>query len=385
MSWQSRGLAKPYDFSKLDVLATLCADRIEEFLVTLEIEATQSSEGYRCACPVHDGDSPTAFRIVLGQDWPFKWQCFTHGCHKKYKTSVFGLVRGILENRQNREVRFKEALQWVENFVGRRYKDIASDDRTIARTLLDRQLGGLSTQRSSQPKGVARNALRSLKTPSPYFLGRGFSSSVLKSYGVGDCQESGKPMTARAVVPVFDESGDRIIGCSGRTLYPQCPNCQFYHAAHWHCPTNYIEEVMGCKWRHCSVGGADFEASKTLYNFWSAKDAIRKDGVAILVEGPADVWRLEEASIPYGLGLFGTSLSDGQQIILEQSGATSIVILTDEDEAGRKAADQLNEQLRRLYRLYFPRLTNHDIGDTPIATLRERLVPLLDQIKREFR
>ena len=89
---------------------------------------------------------------------------------------------------------------------------------------------------------------------------------------------------------------------------------------------------------------------------------IRKSGVAILVEGAGDVWRLEENGIHIGLALFGTDLSDSQRILLDRSGALSIIVMLDSDKAGQEGAKKLKSQLGRQYRMYFPKI-KEDAGE----------------------
>jgi len=82
-----------------------------------------------------------------------------------------------------------------------------------------------------------------------------------------------------------------------------------------------------------------------------------------LVESPGNVWKLEENNIHNSLGIFGAALSDRQKIILDSSGAMTIIVLTDNDEAGRKAADQIKEKCQNTYRVFTPSITKADIAD----------------------
>ena len=69
----------------------------------------------------------------------------------------------------------------------------------------------------------------------------------------------------------------------------------------------------------------------------------------ILVEGQGDVWRMHEADYKNCVGIFGSSINDDQLLLLEQSGALNIVILTDFDTAGQKAAQQIIKKCGRRF------------------------------------
>jgi DNA primase len=80
--------------------------------------------------------------------------------------------------------------------------------------------------------------------------------------------------------------------------------------------------------------------------------------------------------------MFGTELSEEQSIILERSGAMSLIIMTDGDDAGKKAAETLKKQLCRTYRLYFPTLLNDDVGDLQDDAVTDDIKPYIDNVMR---
>ena len=113
------------------------------------------------------------------------------------------------------------------------------------------------------------------------------------------------------------------------------------------------------KWKH----SADFKSQNHLYNFWFARKHILNSGIAIIVESPGNVWRLEENGIHNSVAMFGSSLSDRQKILLDSSGAMSLVILTDNDDAGRKAAEQIQQKCQNTYRIFVPKISKSDVGE----------------------
>jgi 5S rRNA maturation endonuclease (ribonuclease M5) len=221
-------------------------------------------------------------------------------------------------------------------------------------------------------KTWAPEKYRSLfKIPSPYYLGRDYKSTTLSRYDIGDSDRSN-----RTVVPVYDIDHRVIVGMTARTHWDQCSKCQYYHSPDEPCPTRIVDQINACKWKN-SPG---FEAAHYLYNLWFAREHIMETSTIILVEGPGDVWRLEEADIKNSVAIFGTDLTEEQLTLIESSWAMNAIVLTDSDEAGREAAQNIKEKLQRTHRLYFPMLEANDVGDLQTDQVTDDIMPILTQI-----
>lgn len=164
-------------------------------------------------------------------------------------------------------------------------------------------------------------------------------------------------MAGRVVVPVYDNDGKFMVGCSGRVI-------------------DNIEP----KWKHSH----NFSTANFLYNFWRAKNSIKKTRTAILVEGPGDVWRLEEAGFDNSLALFGCQLHDPQQVMLEKSGAMNLVVLLDNDEAGTLGEKNIKKTLSRSYNLFFPNFFAKDVGELSTEQVKEILDPIINKLKDKY-
>ncbi len=79
--------------------------------------------------------------------------------------------------------------------------------------------------------------------------------------------------------------------------------------------------------------------------------------------------------------MFGSSLSDRQKILLDSSGAMSLVILTDNDEAGQKAAKQITAKCENTYRIFIPTISKGDIGEMSSSEVKEEIQNYLENIK----
>ena len=180
-------------------------------------------------------------------------------------------------------------------------------------------------------------------------------------------------MTGRIVVPIYDDNHDYMIGCTGRSIFDKCGLCSSFHQTGNDCPE---DRHMYPKWKHSH----NFKSQNTLYNIWYAKEYIQKTSSVILVESPGNVWRLEEAGIHNSVALFGCNLSDRQKIILDSSGAMSIIVLTDNDEAGQKAAEMIKQKCSNTYRIYIPTISKSDVGEMSIEEIHQHISPFLESI-----
>ena len=149
-----------------------------------------------------------------------------------------------------------------------------------------------------------------------------------------------------------------------------CGECKNYHNPDKECS-------IFPKWKHT----AGFNKQNCLYNYWYAKQYILESNAIILVESPGNVWRLEEAGIHNAVAIFGTALNDNQKKLIDESGAMSIVCLLDNDEAGRKGMEKIQEQCSKMYRLYFPNIDENDIGDMKIDKVTSDIKPLITQVE----
>ena len=57
------------------------------------------------------------------------------------------------------------------------------------------------------------------------------------------------------------------------------------------------------------------------------------------------------------------------------SGLTKLVILTDNDQAGREAKMQIQRDLSRLFKIFFPRMKRKDIGDMTVKEIEDFILP----------
>ena len=323
--------------------------KIKDFLTYFDIDYVQSDSIIHCACPIHNGDNPTAFNINVDPDHEFYgvWFCNTHECHRKYGQDPFAFVRSLLTSRAE-SVSFKDVRLFVEKFTQGVNIEIELDD--LKSSDLNKMLikQAERKKRASQ-KGVARSIVRQqLQIPAQYYLDLGFTYDTLDLFDIGLCSTGGAEMYGRVVFPVYDDNDEYMIGCVGRTV------------------TNQTE-----KWKNQK----GFNKANHLYNYNKAKEHIKDKGSIILCEGQADVMRLWDAGLYHTVGIFGADLSESQEYLIQKSGAFNIIVITDNDEAGRKCFNKIRDNLKNRYNIVNIIPTKKDVGEMTVNEIHKMILP----------
>lgn len=381
--WQS-----DRDHGRVRAIQTMLCARIDSLLPALQVGLSRSGRFYQGRCPVHGGDNSQALTLYhTGDTSPGYWRCYSRHCHDVFRPTIVGFVRGVLSHHKHgwaakgdKTVSFGETIRWCCEFLGERFEDIEVDDAELERMRFAGQVASFIKKPTVNGKGLRREQVRArLTMPAEYFVKRGWSKEVLDRYDVGFCQDPNKPFYNRVVVPIYDDENRWVVGFTARSVLPQCEKCGLWHEPGGACPQSQQERAACCKWRN-----SNFNREGCLYNWWFAQGHIQKTGVVCLVEGPGEVWRLEEAGVHCGLALLSNSLTDEQQVRLETSGAMTVISLLNSDEAGKAGAGELRSKLGRCYRLVFPTFEKNDLGDMSVEEVKQLVLPLVEKHRRKF-
>jgi len=366
--------------ANIDYIQSRACERITEVLDALGIEYTERHDYLQMACPVHGGDNPRGMFWAIGSD---HWECKTRMCHKDPITgpsnSVFGLVRGTMSRITQQKWNFYSAVNFVIQALNlnlQQNSSITQQDIEISK-LLKRY-----RRYKQQPKieGILlSNMIPILSPDTVYYPNRGISSDIIAKYHISYCGTKGKPFYNRAFFPILDETGRYIVGWSGRSIYEKCNNCKMHHdPSMTNCPDIKYRGLY-VKWKHSS----NFKADACLYNYWYAKPFIGKTGVAILCEGPGDVWAYEAANIRNSVALLGLNISKKQRLMLQNAGALTVICTFDNDNAGRQALKGLNDSLKHHFRVFCVTPdTAEDIGAMVPSDIAAEIGPILQQTSR---
>lgn len=368
-----------YNQQQLKYISDQLCDRIEDLLAVLHVDYKIYDKMITMACPIHGGDNMGACNLYyVGDSYRGNWKCRTHNCEEVFKSSIIGFIRGCLSHRRfkwessnDKTCSFGETMQFVSQFLGNNINMDSLpklDAKTQDKNNFVNSIRYITeTTKNLEDNKITKDYLVSkIEIPSKYFIERGFSKTILSNYYVGECKDPSKEMYQRAVVPIFDDSGEYVIGCSGRSIFEKCTKCKFHHPQNSECPSQ-AELWKYSKWRH----SAGFRSGDYVYNIWNAKTHIAKNNTVILVESPGNVWRLEEAGIHNAVAIFGTSFSDRQKMILDCSGAMNIITIMDNDDAGKQAQEKIYLKCRRTYNVSHINISVNDVASMSIEDIKQ--------------
>ncbi len=138
---------------------------------------------------------------------------------------------------------------------------------------------------------------------------------------VNDRDEYYDRFQGRIIFPIRNHIG-KCIGFGGRTITHQEPK--------------YLN----------SAESSLFQKGKLFYNFDLARSSIRKEGVAVLFEGYADVIAAYQADVSNGIATLGTSLTDTQARLLRRY-VDTVLLCYDGDDAGLEATYKASQLLMK--------------------------------------
>lgn len=294
-------------------------------IVGEHVRLRKSGSNFIGLCPFHSEKTPS-FHVHAERQF---FYCF--GCHAK------GDVIHFVEKMEG--LTFADALRWL----GERY-GIPIDNRSRPnerkagerRTLLEIQAKAGRYFRRELAGGGARLARR-------YLEDRGLSPESRERFGIGYAprrsdgllqelragysldqlrlsgliQRSERDSShydrfrGRVMFPIWNEAG-KIVGFGGRALGEEQPKY-----------LNSPETPL-------------YGKSRTLYALNLARETIRREGRAVLVEGYMDCIALHQAGIGNAVAVCGTSLTEDQVRLLGRF-TKKVVVNFDPDEAGDSA------------------------------------------------
>jgi len=343
----------------------------KKILDKFHIEYTEEHNRLVFPCPVHNGDNPTGACIFTdGDSAKGNWVCWTRGCHDDYGNNIFGFIQGILSCLNDEEIAFPQVINCAKSLVG----DI---DFSVSSKKYNNNKSNLfdvfekKNKELELPNISRETIINKLDIPSQYYTGKLTNPNILKrrtyyepetlyKFDVGDCMDKDKPMAFRAVVPVYTEDG-RYAGCTGRKIY---------------------ENNEYPKWKNSTSKGV---FSSLFYGFNQSKSLIETIMTVFVVEGQGDVWRCYESGAENCIGLMGCDLSESQLLVLEKTMIQNMVILTDFDDAGEKAAEKIAKKCGRRYNIHRPVIPKSLMRDIQrFYKTQEEKADVADLTKEEF-
>ncbi|VCU71250.1 DNA primase [Pigmentiphaga humi] len=279
-------------------------------------------------CPFHGEKSPS-FTVSPTKQF---YHCFGCGAHGT-------AIRFLMEHTG---ASFPEAVRSLAASVGM----VVPEEERSPRQRAARQQREALVSRHSQVLETAntwyRQQLRTADAAIAYLKKRGVSGEIAARFGLG--WAGGDRQGLSAVLPSYDdplpvEAGLVILSEDGRRYDRFRERVTFpIRNARGHL-IGFGGRIIG-KGEPKYLNSPEtpiFSKGSELYGLWEARQAIRKEGLVVVVEGYMDVVALAQSGIECAVATLGTATTAVHvQKLLRAS--DSVVFSFDGDKAGRKAA-----------------------------------------------
>lgn len=308
-------------------------DEIKERLDIVEVISSyaalkKAGRNYKGICPFHAEKTPSFVVFPDTQSWHCFGACGTGGdvfsFVMRQENLDFAGALPILAQRAGVSLKPRTEADRTEDKLKKRLRDINEAAAKHFHNLLLNSTGG-ETARSylAQRKinretinrfqlGYARDDWQAL---GDYLQGRGYQREALLAAGLIIEREDGgghyDRFRGRLIIPIRDERGG-VVGFGARALDDSTPK--------------YIN----------SPQTPVFDKGTVLFGLDLAKGAIRREGLAIIVEGYMDVLTAHQHQIANVVASMGTALTEAQLRLLKRF-SKRFALALDADAAGYQA------------------------------------------------
>jgi DNA primase len=281
-------------------------------------------------CPIHKGSNPTQFRVSISKNI---WNCFSK-CKHGGNTLDF-IAR--MENVSIHAAALK-AIEWFSLDA----EAMAANSDGEAKESCD----PAKKPDASPPKPAAKPApaqenggqnkplkfrLEKLERSHPYLTERGLTLETLVDFGVGYCAKG--MMAERIAIPIHNPEG-AVVAYAGR--FPGDP------------PGDVPKYKLP----------QGFRKGMEMFNIDRAMKEPAEDPL-IVVEGFFGCMKLHQHGLRKVVALMGSSMSAAQEELLITcfDRETQVILMLDEDEAGRAAREEI---VVRLAKFFFVKIHSFD-------------------------
>lgn len=285
----------------------------------------QKGKNSFAVCPFHDDHSPS---MSINRSKQI-YKCFVCGA----AGNVITFVRDYLK------VSFKEAVEILSKNVGLNIKIEKNDNANskykeyydIYDVALSYYKNNLNTKNGEQARKYLEDRHISKKTIDYFDIGLslsgGLSKSLSKTYeakkiiDIGLARDDMSDLFKNRIMFTIKDNYGNPVGFSGR-IYTKSEEAKYI---------NSKETVI-------------FKKGTILYNYYRAKDEIRKKREIIISEGFMEVIRLHEIGIDNAVALMGTSFTK-EHLELIKNLRCEVVLNLDQDDAGSSATINIGKML----------------------------------------
>lgn len=273
----------------------------------------RSGDSLSGPCPIHKGDNPTQFRVSISKN---VWHCFSECKHGGNSLDFIAKMEGVSIHAAallaiewfslDREVVTAKPEPVEENHKAPRQSVPPSLPKPVARK-------PEPAAASTAPNKPLQFRLEKLQGDHPYLAERGLTLETVAKFGLGYCAKG--VMAGRIAIPIQNVAGE-VVAYAGRL------------------PGEPTDSEPKYKLPQ------GFKKSQELFNIHRAKEV---QGPLIVVEGFFDVMKLDQLGHRKVVALMGSSMSAAQEEIIRKHTTLGdkILVMLDEDDAGRAARDDI--------------------------------------------
>jgi len=313
----------PKKTSFVDFKAVKAAITMEQVLRHYDLldQFKRSGDSLSGPCPIHHGENPTQFRVSVSKN---VWNCFSECKHG-------GNTLDFIARMDNISIH-AAALKAMEWFGLDPASMSGESEETEQSPAPARKRENVAAPREASPKSAPmaepsapnkplKFRLDKLEREHPYLVERGLTLETLLDFGVGYCAKG--MMAERIAIPIHNPQGE-VLAYAGR--FPGEPG-------------------EGTPKYKLPQG---FRKSLELYNLDRAAREPSEQPL-VIVEGFFSCMKFHQMGFRKVVALMGSTLSEAQEELLRThtSSQTRIVVLLDEDEAGRNGRDDLAVRLAK--------------------------------------
>ena len=340
-------------------------------------------------CPFH-GEKTPSFIVTPGRE---TWHCF--GCGEGGDIFSFVMRRdgiafpealrrlaqragGEIDERTSREDAHRKRLHDVLDTAFAFYHAVLLNSETGAPALAYLRGRGFIDESIERAQlgfappdwdALVRTLERKRQIGAPELIEAGLATPRKSGRGVYD------RFRGRVLFPIRDATGNAT-GLGGRILpAPPPPTIATPDPALAPAPDSDGPKYLN------SPATPLFDKSRTLYPLDRAKAAIRKSGIAVIVEGYTDALMAHQAGFENVVASLGTALTPGQVALLTRYAAKKIVLAYDVDPAGERAGTLGVTALEALTRQLAATDAGVELDEVRVARLPDGMDP--DELIRD--
>jgi DNA primase len=319
--------------SFVDFKAVKAAINIEQVLrhYALLENFKRSGDNLSGPCPIHKGTNPTQFRVSVSKN---VWNCFSE-C--KQGGNVLDFIAAM--EKITIHAAALKAVQWfhldpeaLSGSSGTGKKQENGSATNGSKTAVNpAPKPPEETAHNGAPNPPLKFRLEKLEREHPYLVERGLTPETVIDFGIGYCAKG--VMAERIAIPIHNPEG-AVVAYAGR--FPGDP------------PGDVPKYKLP----------QGFRKGLEVFNIDRAMKEPREMPL-VIVEGFFGCMKLHQHAIRKVVALMGSSMSAAQEELIRKcfDGKTPVVLMLDEDEAGRNGREDIAV---RLAKSHFVRIHGFD-------------------------